>query len=173
VVKIKERIEGPIFAYVHIMAPHRPFVFDENGLSVNVRYSKEDIDGLTKAYLSQLKFINGKTEEVVDQLLSNSKDPPIIVIQSDHGARLVPENSTREESIIIRFGNFNAYYFPQSDHDLDLKTVTPVNTFRLIFNNYFDGEYELLDNALYTKKAELSGFTNATDIVRDFCWNCN
>jgi len=171
--KIRDRIEGPIFAYVHIMAPHPPFVFDDNGMPVNVQPKKRDIDGLTKAYLNQLKFINGKTEVVLEQLLSKNKDPPIIVIQSDHGTRVVPENSTDEESVIIRYGNFYAYYFPQSEYDLDLKTVTPVNTFRQIFNNYFDGEYELLDELLYRSKGDYREFINATNILRDFCWNCN
>jgi len=174
VVKIRERIEGPIFAYVHIMAPHNPFVFDENGDPVNVQPNKKNIDGRTKAYLNQMKFINGKTEEAIEKLLSENKDPPIIVIQSDHGTRVVPENSTSATNHVIRFGNFYAHYFPQNEHDLDLKTVTPVNTFRLIFNNYFDGEYELLDNIAYTSKAgEHIKFRDVTDILRDFCGNCN
>jgi hypothetical protein len=44
----------------------------------------------------------------------------------------------------------NAYYFPGGNDDL-YPTITPVNTFRLIFNKYFDQDYPLLeDKALYS-----------------------
>jgi len=66
---------------------------------------------------------------------------------------------------MIRYGNFNAYYFPQSNQDLELKTVTPVNTFRLIFNNFFNGEYDYLDERVYTVDGKYSNFTDVTDVL--------
>ena len=38
----------------------------------------------------------------------------------------------------------NAYYLPDGGNKALYPTITPVNTFRVIFNTYFGGNYELL-----------------------------
>ena len=39
---------------------------------------------------------------------------------------------------------FNAYYLPEGGNENLYETITPVNTFRVVFNTYFGGRYELL-----------------------------
>ena len=47
--------------------------------------------------------------------------------------------------------NLSAYYFPDDTEGL-YPTITPVNSFRVIFNKYFDQNYPLLDDkALYSE----------------------
>ena len=43
----------------------------------------------------------------------------------------------------------NAYYFPGGDEGLLYPTITPVNTFRVVFNRYFDRDLELLEDVSY------------------------
>jgi hypothetical protein len=44
--------------------------------------------------------------------------------------------------------NFTAIYFP--DHnDVLYSTITPVNIFRLVFNTYFGGKYDILKDVSY------------------------
>jgi hypothetical protein len=43
----------------------------------------------------------------------------------------------------------NAYYLPYGGSELLYDSISPVNTFRLIFNYYFDGDYELLEDKAY------------------------
>jgi hypothetical protein len=44
---------------------------------------------------------------------------------------------------------FNAYYFPDTDYELLSSQITPVNTFRIVFNRYFGADLELLPNRVY------------------------
>jgi hypothetical protein len=44
----------------------------------------------------------------------------------------------------------NAYYLPGTDYEAILyPSVTPVNSFRIIFDHYFDTEYGLLGDESY------------------------
>jgi hypothetical protein len=45
-------------------------------------------------------------------------------------------------------GILNAYYFPEKQ-PVFYPTITPVNTFRLLFDTYFDESYPLLDDLSY------------------------
>ena len=38
-----------------------------------------------KNYINSLIFTNNKIDSIVDEILSNSYEPPIIILQSDHG----------------------------------------------------------------------------------------
>ena len=44
---------------------------------------------------------------------------------------------------------FNAYYFPNLDSEIIYGGITPVNSLRLVVNNYLNGDYELLEDKLY------------------------
>ncbi len=97
-------------------------------------------DLFAKGYKNQLTFINNKMLEAVDTILANSKTPPIIVIQGDHGPWL-QTNPNRMKIL-------NAYYLP-GHNDRLYPAITPVNTFRLIFDSYFGGKYDLLPDVSY------------------------
>jgi hypothetical protein len=59
----------------------------------------------------------------------------------------------------------NAYYLPDVGSDSIYLTLTPVNTFRLILNQYFGGNLELLPDASYvltTQNGELDFFEACT-----------
>jgi hypothetical protein len=152
-------ISGDHFVFAHVLAPHPPFVFGPNGERVSqntpmtlkdgdhFRGSREDyIEG----YRDQLSYINLLLEETIDEILSHSDIPPIIILQADHGsgANLVM-NSAQETDLEERFGILNAYYLP-GDYSCEIYSdLTPVNTFRMIFNSYFNGVFALLDDKHY------------------------
>ena len=87
-------LRGPKFVFVHIMAPHGPYVFGRNGEETKLSLIRsmtyqEDM----AAFLDQSIFISKKIAETVDQIISKSEPPPIIIIQSDHGHWLDPKLS--------------------------------------------------------------------------------
>ncbi|MBI5953612.1 MAG: hypothetical protein HY865_18310 [Chloroflexi bacterium] len=135
----------PTFAYIHVISPHPPFVFDAEGNPTHPAdfwddQQKYPAKKFTEGYTNQLTWLNKKTLDAIDTLLAESDTPPIIILQGDHG----PWMQTQERRMWI----LNAYYLPEHNDEL-YPTITPVNTFRLIFNAYFGGKYDILDDASY------------------------
>lgn len=135
----------PTFTYVHVISPHPPFVFGPNGEYTDpADFWNEDqqypADLYARGYKNQLTFINQKILQAVDTLLAESDTPPIIVLQGDHGPWLQPRDK--------HFWILNAYYLPGHQEKL-FPQISPVNTFRYIFNAYFGGKYDMLPNVTY------------------------
>lgn len=139
------RMSEPTFAYVHLISPHPPFVFGPNGEPTYPpdfwNENREYPPGpYATGYQNQLTFLNKKVLEAMDTLIAESDTPPIIILQGDHG----PWLQTKEKRMRI----FNAYYLPGNNEKLYSK-ITPVNTFRLIFDSYFGGNYGMLPDVSY------------------------
>jgi len=127
-------IEGPTFVYAHIMCPHPPAVFDSNGVKGFTMFGGEE-GFYPQGYLDNLVFINKKVKIIVEEIILKSNIPPIIILQGDHG---IWYEEGKERDIL------NAYYLPGKDNSFLYETITPVNSFRVVFNLYFDTDYELL-----------------------------
>lgn len=146
---IPEEVAGPKFVYAHIIFPHPPFVFDSEGRQVLNSPSDE-----ITAYADQITYLDKRLLEIIDSLLEKSDPEPIIILQGDHGATIEYKELGIDPA--YRLGIFNAYYLPSSDNEFDnlastpnesmYPSISPVNTFRLIFDQYFNGDYDLLDD---------------------------
>ena len=65
----------------------------------------------------------------------------------------------------LELGILNAYHLPQGGSDLLYDFITPVNTFRLIFNYYFGADYDLLSDRSYIARYGTPyRFNEVTDI---------
>jgi len=118
--------DGPKFVYAHLVAPHFPYVFNVDG-------SFNDDEKAMGAYTNEIAFINKLVLETVKEIISKSEVPPVILLQSDHGLA---------ES--IRNANLMAYYLPAGGDQALYPDITPVNSFRIVFNHYFGADYPLL-----------------------------
>ena len=153
------RIKGPKFIFAHIPCPHPPYIFNsEGGKAARIVLEMDEGEWQKKQlYTDQLIFINIKVKEVVDKILKESGPPPIIVIQADHGSaslgRPHPPLQLADTRIIDqvreRTGILNAYYLPDGGSDVLYGSITPVNTFRSIFDFYFGSGYGLLKDRIY------------------------
>jgi hypothetical protein len=153
------QMPGPKFVFAHIISPHPPFIFDQAGQPVEPKYSYyigdgDDYQGSLEEYLAgypaQVQFVNQKLEQVFDSLLADSKKPPVIIIQGDHGpgSRLVwdaPEQTCLWERTPI----LNAYYLPGAGEGWLYPSISPVNSFRVVLNAYFGTNLTLLPDATY------------------------
>ena len=75
---------------------------------------------------------------------------PIIIIQSDHGSKAnIDWENPNDEMYAQLFGILNAYHLPNGGEKQIYETISPVNSFRVIFNYYFNDNYELLDDKAY------------------------
>src|SRR5690606_33910988 len=77
-------VQSPKFVYVHLLLPHSPFMFDANG---NVLDQQHIYDW--NYYLGNYIFSIKIAEKMVNSLLiqADPNRPPVIILQSDHGAR--------------------------------------------------------------------------------------
>lgn len=132
-------ISSPKFVYAHLLSPHPPFIFDEFGLPGDFRNKYN-----WYYYLDQHKFITRQMQTVLEKILAQSDpaNPPIIVLQSDHGARNhvsadpygvnLPNYSKELEYMIL-----NALYLPGYDTSQLSDDLNPLYTFEIILNHYF------------------------------------
>jgi hypothetical protein len=155
-------LPGPKFVFAHFVLPHPPFVFDAEGNSLQPDYpfSFNDANDFPlndeiylQGYTGQLEFANRELEKLIDTLLMSSKTPPIIILQADHGPGMLTDfRSSTDTCLKERFSVFAAYYLPDVDPIAIPNDITPVNIFRIIFNNYFQADLPLLKNAHYYYK---------------------
>jgi hypothetical protein len=148
-------VEGPMFVYSHILLPHPPYVFDSDGVLPPERRFGDGCCNPTGRFLEQLQYTNSRILEVVDHLLSGPDETdPIIIIQADEGPRpLVPVRdwaTASQEDVQQKFGILNAVYFPGVEETDFYPSITPVNSFRILFNTYFGAEFPLLDDRVLT-----------------------
>ena len=165
--EIQQKSDTPFFVFAHIFLPHSPYVFGPNGESITPETLALNSDWKdTEGYLNQVKFADKKIIEVVDKILSQSDSPPIIIIQGDHGIGFgLDWANPTDEQIKNRLSIFNAYFFPPNNEILVYDTITPVNSFRLIFNSYFDSNFEILEDRMYfTNYENPYNFSNVTKI---------
>ena len=152
----------PKFVFAHIVAPHPPFVFDRHGnpttqgLPFRLRDGNE-YPGSTQQYIDgyreQLLFVNTQLTEIVLALKSSSLRPAVIILQGDHGSGAFlnwdsPKDSDHRERMSI----LNAIYIPESYMSDQLyPDISPVNTFRALFNSILGSSYEFLpDEACFS-----------------------
>ncbi len=159
---------SPKFVLVHLMAPHPPYVFGSNGEEIIPEsLGLKDIDENfnEEFYLGQLEFVNLKMKESVEKLL-DTNNPPIIIIQSDHGMK---ESNSEDEytKLFASFNNFKAYYFPYEGRNIEFETTTPVNSFRVLFNLYFDDGYELLEDRIFVIDEKEYQFREVSEILKN------
>ena len=128
------QMDGPKFVYAHILIPHPPHVFNIDG-SVNLQANQ--LSEKTGIQI-QLDYLNPRIIEIVKKTIDQSDPNPIIILEGDHGLFEFQRTS-----------NLIAIYFPTSGNEIFYPQLTLVNTFRLLFNEYFGTDFPLLDDSSY------------------------
>jgi hypothetical protein len=161
---------SPKFVFAHVVCPHPPFVFGEDGEDVSpheIPYFLTDgsfynmfydcgVDYIA-GYRRQAIYITRRAEDVIGDILRTSLEPPIIILQSDHGsgARWNCQSADPGQSDIReRLGILNSYYLPGGGDKGLYSDITPVNSFRLVLNNYFGAKSELLPDRSYLSSVD-------------------
>jgi hypothetical protein len=139
-----DTLPSPKFVYAHVLLPHMPFIFDKDG---NLLPPQDNYDW--HYYLGQHQYTTKVMEDLITRLLKNadSNNPPVIIVQSDHGARNMIRRSKDNNAILMdgylenypidyAYDNFDAMYLPGMD-PVDLSVnMAPINTFVLVLNHY-------------------------------------
>lgn len=151
---------GAHIIFTHIIMPHPPFLFGSQGAPSypDGPYSMSDGNHLVgpdkmsageyvRKYVDQLSYANQLIAATLDSIFARSARPPIIILQGDHGPgsqldwEHLDQTNVRERLAIL-----NAYYFPDQGYSCLYNGISPVNTFRVIFNRYFGAHHQLLED---------------------------
>ncbi len=125
-------LPGKKFVYAHIMSVHKPFLFSRDG--------EFEPNQTNEGYINSTLYTNQVILDAIDQIIANTNPKPIIILQSDH-SRKGSENM---------FGILNGYYFPDADTTSLYPSISPINSFRVIFNTYFGGNLPLLEDKSFS-----------------------
>jgi hypothetical protein len=172
------QMREPTFMFGHILMTHPPFVVHGDcSFKPEEELNKETI---AEAYVDTVECEGNKTLEMIDKLLDVPEPKrPIIVIQGDEGPGPVGWNPNTKEHydwtrapqdvMLEKFRIFNSYYMPGLKDTGLYQNISPVNSFRLIFNKYFGADYALLPDRSYVFPNELQPYTfiDVTDRVRN------
>jgi hypothetical protein len=157
---IPVKIPSPKIVYAHIVAPHPPFIFNQDG-TFRKPVRPYTLDDDTKfetgreeywnGYREQVRFINREITQVVDAIVAKSETPPIILLMGDHGpASSFNWNFEAPKCFWERASNLYAILLPGHQEDRTLyPSITPVNTFPVIFNTYFGTALPLREDRSY------------------------
>jgi hypothetical protein len=145
-------LPSPKFVYAHIVSPHPPMVLGQGSpAEVNATFEEQfggdpDEWAYLLTYSRQVDDLNSRILETVETILENSRHPPVIIIQADHG--WTDRNPEDKLSIL------NAIHLPDTTDSRLYPTVTPVNTFRVVFDEYFGANLGLLEDRSYYSHLE-------------------
>jgi Sulfatase len=152
---------GPQFVLAHVLLPHPPYVFDRFGGP----YTEREREGIPRdeQYLEQLRFTNVLLLNLVDRLLAGpDEEDPIVILQSDEGPHPLPYEYDRfwnwfgatDAQLLEKFRLLNAYHLPGVEAEGLSPTISPVNSFRVVLNEYFGQGLELLPDRSFVFRDE-------------------
>lgn len=163
--------ERPAYVFAHILVPHGPYNFTTDGRCLT--YEESRARGERQGYIDQVGYASRIIEDLVTHLLSEGRPAPIILIQADEGPfprqeRGKPWQEQSDEAIRIKTAILNAYYFPNGDYSELTNDITPVNSYRALFNAHFGTGFDLKPNRTYVSPGDnnLYEFHDVTERAR-------
>lgn len=159
----------PRFVLAHLLSPHTPFVFYRDGDDRSLQtcfpsscgfwdswVSQLRRDDFSEAAVDQINYINREVLASVDALLAKADVPPIIIVMSDHGSRLDPNDPDEMHR------NLFAAYTPGHE-GLFGSDTTPVVVFPRLLRAYFG--LEIAEPASLEFQWDMSSDTGPLDFL--------
>lgn len=167
---------GPRFVFAHILLPHPPYVFLEDGSYPDeTQRARPEAEQLA----DQVAYTNARIRELVDQLLDTPADQrPVIIIAADEGPYPPGYLGDRgpfdwaaapDEALTIKYGILQALSLPETGEPPVPDGLSPVNTFRFLFARLFGADLPLLPDRAFTSREWTHPYdlTDVTDRLVD------
>lgn len=170
------QIAGPKFVFVHILLPHDPYVFDEDGSMV--RPEDRRSRSREENFRRQLAFTDEQVGAFLASILDVPADEqPIVVLQADEGPQPRRYDSDEggfrwdlatPEELDEKFGILNAFFLPGPEAPMPYDGISPVNAFRLVLGGYFGADLPLLPDrhVVFRDRDHPYDLVDLTDEVR-------
>ena len=168
------------FVFAHFLMPHPPFVLNEDGSCLTEFEAKSR--SRTDNYIDQVRYTNKRLLDLVSRIQGNPDRAAIIILQADEGPW--PERIAGDEhtvgmdttpvkwkllsgpELLEKQAIFHAIYFPPEKGLAKLPSrMTPVNTFRTIFRQWFGADLPPLpdENFIYLDNNQVLTFERITN----------
>lgn len=131
----------PRFVYTHLMLPHDPYFYREDGSENPVEVLADFQKTNPALYLSYLRYGNHRLLELIDGIRRNNRRPAIILLLSDHGYRGTNHFAVSPE---LQFSNINAIFLPDGRYQGWYPGISNVNHLRALLNTEFGQRLPLL-----------------------------
>jgi hypothetical protein len=131
----------PQFVYGHLSITHTPHLFDSLGHIRSLRDERSN-QRYFDTYINQLRYANKVIKDLVEHIMQKNKKNTIIIIQGDHGFRQLPKHQKAWFHPTL-----SAFYFPDKNYASLRPGLSTVNTFRVVFNQYFCQRLPLLKDS--------------------------
>ena len=147
---------SPFFVYAHLLCPHTPIVWGADGEDI---YSDPPLSERQawlrspeskRLFAGQVAYLSKRVEETAAAIIAESREPPVIIVCSDHGTEFEVDWSSAENSNMQeRMADLAAFYFPRGGERRLYPTITNVNFFRVVLDGCFGTKYGLLPDRSY------------------------
>ena len=128
----------PKFCFLHIVAPHPPYIFHRDGrIRTRHRFAESSWEP-REFYIDQLVYVNRQITKLLHRILSVNPNS-VIILQSDHGPWIASPD--REQVFDARS---HILYAIHNANSRVPHSTSSVNTFRQLFNSLFNTGLPLL-----------------------------
>lgn len=172
------RSTGRYYVFAHLYSPHIPFLYGPDGAELkysekmNFYWYEPTPEDYIDQYGYQVEYLNREVLDTIDRIQSSSAKPYVIILQSDHGDdKYLDWKDPDLTGVNIRSSILNAVYFSDLDYQEFYVSITPVNTFRILFNHWFNASYPLLEDRVYFHEHPLEVKPVQTPKFLDACTN--
>jgi hypothetical protein len=168
------KLRGPKFIFAHMGLPHIPLVFDRNGnfVTKDPGKTKQSIEN----FADQVYYTTNQLQILIGRLLDATGRKAVIILQTDEGPDLAGTRAAIREgrferrdlraALLYKYRILNAYFLPGVSHDRLYPSITPVNSFRLVFDLYFQTGLGLLPDEIWALERNPSKFVDITKLVQ-------
>lgn len=134
----------PFFLFAHILSPHAPPRYSAdckrlNGIGERIDVGEDTYD--PAQFRIDTKCTSQSVGRAIRDIIASDPTDPIIILQGDHGFKFRlpgepsagPEAATTGEGLFRRLAILNAMRLPNECRDTFTSSLTPINTFPLVF----------------------------------------
>ena len=154
----------PIFTFSHILIPHSPITMNASGQclkEVIYQRSKYPWDYFKTAYIEYLRYFNTTVLRIIDRQLERRQPngrPLLFVIQSDEGPYPPSQHDSKtpirftlltQQDLQTKMGTLNALRLPSASALNPPDIATPINNWRIIYNELLQTGLTMLPHRLY------------------------
>ncbi len=172
--------DGNHYLFAHIYLPHIPFLYEKDGEpllyheNTSLYWYEPEPENYRAYYAYQIEYVNKQVLLTIDKILQQSTGPVVIIVQADHGdGNYLDRDNLDQQGVDIRSAILNAIYFSDNSYSELYPTMTPVNTFRAVFNHWFGTNYLLLPDQVYANEHPSALSSNKKPYFKDGCAEFN